>query len=418
MASPAPSFKTEFFHDKGWKIVTASGLGVGLGLSPMPFYTIGIFAVHLEREFGWTTDQIMASTFFMMLANLCAGWITGLAADKYGVRKIALLGQIGLTIGMCLLGLVTANLYVQYAAWFFMALLGLGTLPMTWTRGIATWFDKGRGFAFGLALMGTGICGAVYPPLTNWLIETFGWRQAYFGLGLLIPVFAMPLVLLWFREKPIETEDPAQEAVRPDLPGFETKEIIRGYRFWLMLLAFAIISFGVGGLLPNFVRLLISKEIAPSQAAFVASFIGLSVLFGRAFAGYLLDRFWAPIVAVLFLSVPAIGCFILLGETTSMSTAIIAAICLGLSAGAEFDLIAYMCTRYFGLKNYGFVYSLQYASFGFFSGITPGIFGRVFVQTGSYDPILGITAVLFIIGPILLLGLGKYADFEDTQTDH
>ncbi|MEM7569965.1 MAG: MFS transporter, partial [Pseudomonadota bacterium] len=207
-------------------------------------------------------------------------------------------------------------------------------------------------------------------------------------------------------------DDPELEGVRPDLPGLETREIVKGYRFWLMLAAFALISFGVGGLLPNFVRLLISKNISAGEAASYASFIGLSVLFGRAFAGYLLDRIWAPIVAVLFLSVPAIGCFILLGETTSSTTGIIAAICLGLSAGAEFDLIAYMCTRYFGLKNYGFVYSLQYASFGFFSGITPAIFGRVFVQTGSYDPILTVSAALFLIGPLLLFGLGRYPDLS------
>ena len=43
---------------KGWPIVLSSMLGVGLGLSPLPFYTLGVIAPHLASEFGWGMGQI------------------------------------------------------------------------------------------------------------------------------------------------------------------------------------------------------------------------------------------------------------------------------------------------------------------------------------------------------------------------
>lgn len=409
----ATSFKTEFVDDGGWRIVAASGLGVGLGLSALPFYTIGVFATSLEAEFGWTRAQVMLSTFFMMLANLVAGWAVGLMVDRLGVRTVALVGQVGLAIGMCLLGLVTGSLWTQYLAWFLMAFFALGTLPVTWTRGIATWFDKGRGLAMGLALMGTGLAGYMLTKFTPTLIDQLGWRQAYFALGLLVPVIAMPLVIGWFREKPSATGDvPRKE----DLPGFSVKQVLKNYRFWLMMVAFACVSFGVGGLLPNLVPLLESKDLSKADAAGYAALIGVAVIGGRVVAGWMLDRIWAPLVALIFLSVPAAACFFLTGDVTSGTLIGLSAVLIGLSAGAEFDLIAYMCTRYFGLKNYGLIYALQYMSFGLFSGLAPAVFGNVYDKNGTYDPVLGVTALLFIIGPVLLLGLGRYADFEDAQT--
>lgn len=407
------SFKTECVDDGGWRILVASAFGVGLGLSALPFYTIGVFATSLEEAFGWTRQEVMTSTFFMMLANLLAGWAVGLAADRIGTRRVALVGQVGLAIGLCLLGLVSGKLWMQYTGWFLMAFFSLGTLPVTWTRGIATWFDKGRGLAFGLALMGTGVVGIISLPLTSNLIEIFGWRQAYFILGLSIPVIAMPWVVMWFREKPSAPDAPLE---RPVLPGFDVKDILKNYRFWLMLVAFACVSFGVGGLIPNLVPLLENKGLDNKTASYFASLIGLSVIVGRVIAGYLIDRFWAPAVALFFLTVPAGACFLLTGEISNPVLIGLSAALIGLSAGAEFDLIAYMCTRYFGMKNYGFVYALQYASFGFFAGVSPAIFGRVYDINGTYDPVLTITAVLFIVGPLLLLGLGKYATFPPVQT--
>jgi MFS family permease len=93
--------------------------------------------------------------------------------------------------------------------------------------------------------------------------------------------------------------------------------------------------------------------------------------------------------------------------------ALLAATLIGLAAGAETDLVAYLTARYFGLANYGRLYGLQYSVFGFASGISPFLFGKVFDLTGSYQPILHVAAVLFVCGAVALLMLGRYPVFAE-----
>jgi len=76
------------------------------------------------------------------------------------------------------------------------------------------------------------------------------------------------------------------------------------------------------------------------------------VMGGRIAAGILIDRIWAPLVAIGFLAMPAAACFLLVGDTLASGPIIaLAAVLVGLAAGAEFDLVAFMAGRYFGMRN-------------------------------------------------------------------
>jgi cyanate permease len=86
----------------------------------------------------------------------------------------------------------------------------------------------------------------------------------------------------------------------------------------------------------------------------------------------------------------------------------VAVFLIGLTAGAEFDLLAYLTGRYFGMKNYGFLYAIQTIGLLLTAGLSPPIFGRVYDQMGSYDPALMVSAGLFLCAPPLLLLLGRY----------
>jgi hypothetical protein len=81
---------------------------------------------------------------------------------------------------------------------------------------------------------------------------------------------------------------------------------------------------------------------------------------------------------------------------------------IGLAAGAEFDLIAFMAGRYFGMKNYGFIYGLQIGGVLAATGLAPPIFGHIQRVYGSYDPALIGAGVTFLVAPLLLLTLGRY----------
>jgi hypothetical protein len=79
---------------RGWPVLSACLIGAGLGLSPLPFYTKGVFAPHLAHEFGWTTGQIMGGLSITTLAVIVSGPAAGLLSQRYGTRQVALISAL------------------------------------------------------------------------------------------------------------------------------------------------------------------------------------------------------------------------------------------------------------------------------------------------------------------------------------
>jgi predicted MFS family arabinose efflux permease len=296
-----------------------------------------------------------------------------------------------------------------------MAVVGSGTIPVTWTRVVNTWFDKNRGLALGLTMAGTGVIGTFAPTAANTLIADYGWRGGYIGLGIAIAVVGLPILLLFFRDRPALPDghhDGSPHARERQMSlGLSPREALRGYRFWVMGVAMFLICGGVAGLITNLVPLLTDKGMARPEAAAFAGVIGLSVIAGRLVAGWLIDRFWGPGVAFVFLIAPAISCLVLAQAAIDPALLWIAVPLIGLAAGAELDMLAFFTAKYFGMKHYGALYGGQFGFFAISSGFAPALFGTVYDRVGNYEPILLIAAVCFVIGAALFLTLGRYPSF-------
>ena len=94
-----------------------------------------------------------------------------------------------------------------------------------------------------------------------------------------------------------------------------------------------------------------------------------------------------------------------MGGTTG---ALLAAIFIGLAGGAEFDLVAYMTSRYFGLRHYGKLYGILFSSVIAGAALGPLMFGFGFDMTGSYQAVLLTVTGLFLVGSASQLLLGPY----------
>ncbi|WP_161630988.1 MFS transporter [Niveispirillum irakense] len=398
---------------QGWKVVLASALGIGTGLSPIPIYTLGVFVGPLSQEFGWGVDQIMVAMMFMTLGALVAGPLAGMLADRFGVRLVAL-SSVAL-FGLTLAGFALSNgsLVMFYANWVLMAALGAGTLPITWTRAVNNWFNANRGLALGLSLLGTGLFGAGAKLYANFLIGEVGWRMAYVGLALLPLIIALPIGLLFFHDAG-DAKAKGAPLLRP-AGGLSVGQAIRGYRFWVLALAFVPISFAVGGPIPNLEKILGTKGMDVQQAVQVASLMGPAVIAGRVLGGWLIDRFWAPGVAFILLAMPALACWLLTHGEVSSGAAIFSVLLIGFAAGVEYDIMAFLVSRYYGMKAYGAIYGLMYGFFALGAGFGPWAFGRIFVETGTYDAGLIWGGVGFVFGATLLLTLGRYPNPDSLQ---
>ena len=397
---------------QGWRVFLASFIGVAIGLTALPFYTYGVFATPLQAEFGWSRSAVQLPLLFQTIGALALLPVIGWATDKYGARPVALLSLIAYFLAFASFSLMTGSLIQYYATAFILGVAGAGTMPITWTKAITGAFVRNRGMALGLALMGTGLTGFVAPAATNWLIEGLGWRSAYIYLALVPAIIGFPIVFFLFHEKKYQSASSAGA-----MYGLSFREAVSSFRFWLIAASFFVISFGIGGSIPNLYPLYVEVGFTRAQAAGILSTVGLSVIFGRVATGYLLDRLWAPAVAAGLMALPAISLVLLIVSPSNITAAYVATILIGLAAGAEFDIIAYLASKYFGLLNYSKIYSMLYASFAIGASAAPAVFGRVYDTTGSYNQIFAISAVLFVLGAVILLFLGRYPDFSKRVSD-
>jgi MFS family permease len=398
---------------RGWPIVLSSMLGVGLGLSPLSFYTIGIFAPILAHAFGWSFGQIFAGITVQTVAVALLAPVAGMLATRFGPRPVALLSVAAFAASFMAFALSNGSLMLYYGLWAAQAVLGLGTLPITWTRLINQRFSRHRGLALGISLMGTGLFGTFSKPLTAWLIAAFGWRGAYVALGALPLLIAFPVAYVLFREDPATA--PAGDPLSAVAAGMTTRQAVTHWRFWLLAAVLLPISFAIAGPIPNMENILHTHGFDHAAIVKLTSLIGLSAIAGRLLGGWLLDLFWAPAVAVLILALPCLSCWLLGGAALGGGGAALAICLIGFSVGVEYDLLAYLTAKYFGLRSYATIYGLLYVSFGIGAGFGPAIFGWAFNLEGSYGTIFRIASAVLAASALSLLALGRYPGFPRAQ---
>ncbi len=398
---------------RGWLLILAAGIGVICSSIVLPFYTIGALVKPLTAEFGWTRADVQLGILFSSGLGALTAPLVGWLSDRYGPRALVLPGLVGLALSFFVAASMNGELWMFFFAYGCMAILGAGTTPVTWTRAIATSFQRQRGLALGLTLTGTGICAMLAPLYAVWLVESFGWRTAYFGIGLLPLLLAGPSVWAWFRPRSYAAPEPASDgalapaaAAVPDW-GYTLGEVVRGRHFWILSASIFAIYLAVSGISPNLISALTDKGFTAASAATVQGVYGFAIIVGRLAVGWLVDRYWAPGVALVSLSLPAIGCLILTGSP-DLPTAMLAALLIGFAAGAELDLMAFFAARYFGLRHYSKIYAILYAILAIAGGSAPMLFARVFDVTSSYEISFLIAAGLFVFGAVILLGLGRY----------
>lgn len=418
----APAAAKATFKDspKGWPVVLAAMIGVAVGMSPIPFYTIGMLAPQLSEEFGWSFTELMASISVQSIVVMLASPLAGMAIDRFGARIVGLASLP--SFGLCYISLAFNNgsIVLYYGQWVAMSLFGLGTLSATWTRVVTQWFDKWRGIALGVASCGTGITGFLVKPFMAQMIEAYGWRAAVIAVGLLPIVVGWPIVALMFREPPKQEiqEGATEKAVaNADEPGLTMKEALRTRHLLVMSAAFLLIAIALTAPTPNLENILGTRGFTLMQIGEITAAFGLAVIAGRLVGGWLLDRFWAPACAVIILALPAAGCWILTLDSLSHLGATVAVASLGFGAGFEFDLLAYLVSRYFGSKSYGTIYASLFSIIALAGAIGPVAFGSAFDVTGTYTVALRIASVSLMAGALVTLLLGRYPTFSDPKSE-
>lgn len=407
----------------GWFIVGVSIVGLATGWAAIGVFSFGAFVIPLETEFGWQRGEISLAPAIINLTGIAMAPILGFLVDRHGVRKILLPSALMLGLLTLSLYFLSANIWHFYTIWFLVAVLGCAAAPLSYSKVIANWFDRKRGIALGLGLAGVGLGAALLPPFAQYLISEHGWRVAYLGLGALVIFIGFPMLLIFLRNAP------ENMGLRPDgdngsetdsrqsvLRGYSVKEMIRQRSLWLMLAMFLCIGMVVTSIILHLIPLLVERGIEPERAAKGQAFLGLSLIAARVFAGFLMDRFFAPYVSIVFMLGAAAG-FVILASGISGPVVLIAIVLVGMSIGAEFDVMGYLTSRYAGLLSYGQIFGFLFAAFELGAAIGSVVMGYCHEFTGEYTIALWIMSALALISCVLASMLGPYPALPEIETE-
>lgn len=421
--------------------VIASMAGLACSIATLGFtYSIGPFVKPLVDEFGWTRQEILGVqpviTAAVVGASVAMGWL----ADRGGVRRLILVSQALFGLGFFAMAFGLQSLTSFYVIYFLLAIGAGATTSIGFSRLLAQRYDRQRGLALGIANSGTGLCGFIVPPYATWAIAEFGWRGGFIAIGLLPLLVALPLAWRYLHDAPAGSTAPAAAPARageggsaaspaaasaatagtsagpaeaPAVvePGLRLVEALRGARFWLMSIGLFLCSGSMTALITNIVPLMQESGSGGAAAAWVASGFGIAVIIGRIGVGALVDRYWGPMIGAALMFPAALGVVALALLHPGPGLALVAVLLAGLAAGAEVDLMAYLASRYFGLREFGRIFAGLYLPFALGPGVIVPLFGRARDLTGNYDLGLYAVAAGIALFGVALLMLGRYPEF-------
>lgn len=397
-------------RNQGWLVVAISLFGISTGPAAFGLASLGVVAEPLAREFGWTRTAISAAVSLMMLSTAACMPIAGKAIDVLGARRV-LIPSIAL-LALCMAGLSFATAYWQFLVCYIaMGTIAVGTNSTAYMRIITGWFDHRRGLAIGIAGSGTGLGFAYVPVLTQALVDWGGWRAGYLGLAGLLLLGTLPLVLFALHDAPEHDAPHDQPDARRGTLGDTMGEAMRKADFWVLGGIFVVLAFVLYGLIPHLVPLLQDRGLTAAEAAGIASVFGMAAFGGRLLIGFMLDKFDARRIALLFFGLSAVG-LALLAFPLPLWAFLPAALLLGGSLGAEVDMLAYLTSRYFGLRCFAQIFSTLFAAVMVAMGLGPLAFGFVFDATGSYTAILAVGVPICVLAAGLVMLLSPYDQRE------
>lgn len=399
----------------GWSVTLTAALGLFLSSAPIIVFSFSVFLEPLRREFH--TDRAAISLAYTLygVTSAISALAIGRLVDHYGARRIVI---PSIAIFAALLSAnrpFSGQLWRLYLFYFLLGAVSTGTGPMAYSDVVSHWFDRRRGLALGVMMIGVGTGAMIMPSLAQRLIATFGWRAAYAFYGGAMLLISVPVVGIFLKERPeraglVPDGDrfpSGAVAYHGEAQGLSWSEVRHDRTFWCMLAAFCLVAAGVQGCVVHISAMVADRGSTVQIAALASSFLGAALLIGRVASGYLLDRFFGPRVAAFFFGGAAAG-IALLGMGGPRWTAFAAAVLLGLGLGAEVDIIAYLTSRYFGLRSFAEIYSYAWAGFVVTQSLGPYLMGLGFEKTGSY--VLSLTAFFFaaLVAMVLMTRLGPY----------
>jgi MFS family permease len=379
--------------------VTAVTLALAYGV----WYSYSVILVALLHEYGWSRSLLAGAFSVFTLVHGAVNPLIGAACERF--RPLALMAGGGALLGLALVtnSLIVApwQLYVGFGFSTAVAVAAAGWVPAIVQ--VQRDFQDKLGLALGIVSSGVGLGMLLVVPLTQLLIDAYGWRTAYRVLAAICVLWIVPssLYLLRLPRIQIRGQTPVRQnredsgsdpdpqpapRTRKAPPTITLAQAMRGTPFWLMFAAYFFGNICSQTLHVHQVAYLVDQGVSALIAASVVGAVGASSIAGKIGGGWLSDRFERELVYLggIAIMVAAVAALAALAGAPAPWAIYSYALLLGVGYSATASLIPAMVSDRFGGLHFGAIVGVGLLGSAAGSALGPWMAGLVFDRTGGY----------------------------------
>jgi len=403
----------------GWIIVIACAFGTCTGFGTI--YSFSVFFKSWIGEFG-SSRAVLSGIFSLAfiiygLASIVMGWFS----DRYGPRKVIAIGGSIMAVG-CFLTAFCHQTGVLYLTWGLAVGIGVGTCYAPTAATVSKWFVHRKGMAMGILVSGLGMGTLIFSPLSERLIQSFGWRRAIFIIGLIaLTVYIVEALIIRGSPQDMGLEpltSPRKNGGNGDAGGAHTlhmpehsmtvAEALRTRNMWFIFAIHGLWMIGVGIIMAHFVPYATDVGTNVNMAATMMGSVGAMSVIGRLTLGVLTEHWGIKRSFIIILSCQCLTMLLPFfgGSQWQLWMFVVA---FGFGYGGLASIFPLATAELFGVRAMGSLFgiSLLGATIGGSSG--PLLAGFSFDLTHSYFSAFAAGAVSIGIGIILAAGIRKKA---------
>jgi len=389
----------------GWWIVAVAFLTLCI-TTGIVFYSFGVFLTVLTESFGWSRAEVSWGFSLVALCGALYAPFVGRLVDRAGPRVAQMIGALCMAAGFVLLRGIQSRtgFYVLMGGLVSFGSTALG--PLSSNTAVANWFVRQRGRALGISTAGISMGGVIFVPLTEYLIRSIGWRDAFAALGVIIVVTVLPPVAWLMVRRPEDMGLKPDDGLRLQVSRLElqdeiehsvtVQDAVRQRNFWLITVSFALTVMGLSATLLHQVSFLRDRGISAAAAALtLGATAGVGVV-GKLGFGYLLDNFEQRRVIVWCFGLQALGVSLLMATFNWWMLSLFVVV-YGFAMGGNATLQATILGECFGRLYYGAIAGrmMPFIVIGQALGIP--LMGAVRDATGSYVPAFSAILVMNVL---------------------
>ncbi len=385
------------------------------GLTPLQIKIIcgGLIlaiAVGIRQSFGLFLEPISSSlqigreTFALSigLVNLLWGVLapfTGALADKYGLKRVAIVGALFYAGGILILSNSASPQELLLGGIIIGS--GLSGLGFTVILGAVGKFapPEKRGTALGLTTMGGSIGMFLGVPVTGSFIQTLGWSGALFGLAA-ISLIMIPLVYGLISNDKVSDQNPQSGDTDEKLTEV-LNHALKSKNFLLLVCGFFICGFHVNFIVAHLPAFISDMSLPGNVATTSLALIGFANIFGVALAGRLGDKYKKNDVLVALYALRALAFIIYIITPVTILSTLIFTFALGVLWLGTVPLTSGLVATFFGPKYMSMLYGIVFFSHQLGGFLSSWMGGWVFDLTGDYDIMWWFSVLLGLLAALL-----------------